>query len=75
MAARGDEQIVEGQDVSFRRLLAFDLSYQVSCLECDWMEGHKPHQFIDVLTPALAHLRRPRAKDPVYQLGYRDRGQ
>lgn len=71
--SRGDQQIVKRQDVSFRRLLAFDLSDQVSGLKRDGMERNQVDQFLDVLAAALARLRRPGPVDAMHQFGHRDR--
>ena len=64
--SRGDQQVIKRQDVSLRRLLAFDLSDQVCGLERDGMEGNQVDQFLDVLAAALARFRRPGPVDAMH---------
>jgi hypothetical protein len=71
--SHSDHEVVEGQHVSSVRFLPIDLSQQPSCPIRHWMDRHKAHQLLDVLSSALRCFRRPGPVNSMDEFGHRDR--
>ncbi len=64
-----NHEVVERKQVPPRRLLALNLANKPRSVFRKRVDRNQPHEFFNVLTAALAHLRRLRAVDPMDKFG------